>query len=319
MSGPRTLITGAEGFVGTWLVRHLIRRGARILGTVHPDGPGPPEREIEGIDWVVIDLRSRADVLGLIAEVQPAHVVHLAAIASPREAAANPIEALRVNYGVVDTLLVALAEHAPRTRFLNVGTGEAYGGRPEGSTRLTESEPLRPPSPYSATKAAAEARCMQAAEHEGLDVISVRPLNHSGPGRPPVYAEAAFARQIARIEMGLQEPVLRVGNLGGIRDFSDVRDVVEAYALLLERGESGQIYNVCSGQARTLQSVLDHLVSRSQLRPEIVVDPELYRENDPSQISLVGDPAKLEALGWERRYPFERTLDDLLEDWRARA
>jgi GDP-4-dehydro-6-deoxy-D-mannose reductase len=271
------------------------------------------------VEWIEVDLRDRAEVHALLRETHPGYVVHLAAIALPREAAADPVEALRVNYGVVDALLSAMREQAPTARLLNVSTGEAYGARPEDSPALREDDHLRPPTPYSATKAAAEVRGLQAVEREGLDVITVRPLNHSGPGRPPQYAESAFARQVACIERGQQEPVLRVGNLEEIRDFSDVRDVVRAYALLLQRGERGAIYNVCSGRGWKLRAVLEHLIARAGIEPVIEVDPALYRAGDPERRALVGDPTKLRALGWAPRYRFEETLDDLLEDWRSRV
>jgi GDP-4-dehydro-6-deoxy-D-mannose reductase len=216
-------------------------------------------------------------------------------------------------------LLEGVAAHAPRARVLFVGTGQAYGLRRADEAAFAEEDPLRPNSLYAATKTAAEQRAVLAYERQGLDVIRARPLNHTGPGRPPEYAESAFARQIARMEKGLQEPVLRVGNLGGVRDFSDVRDVVRAYRLLLERGEAGGVYNVCSGEGTTLRSLLDLLIGRAEIEPRIEVDPALYRKDPDDRSALVADPGRLRALGWDRVYPLERTLSDLLEDWRSRV
>lgn len=308
------LVTGAAGFVGAWLVRHAQELGWSIIGVRKPGVPSPPLE----VEWVDVDLRERAATGALLRDAHPRYILHLAAVAFPHEATQDPLEALQLNYGALDHLLVGMVRHVPDARLLYVGTGEAYGPRPEGTPPLREEEPLAPPSIYSATKAAAEARATLAVEREGLDIVCVRPFNHSGPGRPAHYAESSFARQIAHIERGQQEPVIRVGNLDHVRDFSDVRDVVRAYTLLLEHGKRGAVYNVCSGRGWSIRAVLDHLTARSQTEPRIEVDPSLYQPGSPGRRTLVGDPGRLRALGWTPRYRFEETLDDLLADWRAR-
>jgi len=314
-SSPVALVTGAAGFVGAWLVRHAQQLGWTIIGARKPDTPWPSL----DVEWVDVDLRDRAETHALLRATRPRYVVHLAAVAFPREAAQDPLEALRLNYGALDHLLGGIQLHAPDARLLYVGTGEVYGPRPDTAPPSREDDPLAPPNLYAATKAAAEVRATLAAEREGLDVVRVRPFNHSGPGRPPSYAESSFAQQIAQIERGEREPVLRVGNLDAVRDFSDVRDVVRAYTLLLERGEPGAVYNVCSGRGWSMRKVVDHLVSRSKTKPRVEVDPALYRPAPPEGSRLVGDPARISALGWTPRYRFEETLDDLLADWRSRA
>ena len=241
---PVALVTGAGGFVGAWLVRHAQQLGWTVIGVRKPNIPGPPL----DVEWVDVDLRDRAETHALLQAKQPRYVLHLAAVAFPRDARRDPLEALRVNYGALDHLLSGIQLHVPAARLLYVGTGEVYGPRPEGAPPLREEDPLTPPNLYAATKAAAEVRATLAMERAGLDVVRVRPLNHSGPGRPPTYAESSFAHQIAQIERGEGEPMLRVGNLDAVRDFSDVREVVRAYTLLLERGERGAVYNVCSGR-----------------------------------------------------------------------
>ena len=236
LEGRTVLVTGGGGFVGSYLVPLLEGRGARAVGVYKTGLPRPSF----GAEWIEADLERPDQVRALVRDIEPDRVLHLAAIAFPPEAARDPLAALRVNVGALDTLLEAVAASAPQARVLFVGTGQAYGPQPAGAPPWTESDPLRPPNPYTATKAAAEQRAVLAFERDGIAVIRARPMNHTGPGRPAEYAESAFARQLARIDRGLQEPVLRVGNLEAIRDFSDVRDVVDAYALLLEEAEDSR-------------------------------------------------------------------------------
>ena len=308
------LVTGAGGFVGPWLVPLLQAAGHRVVGVQKP-GLAVPDL---GIEWLEVELTDPRETRGAIARVRPACVVHLAALSSPSEAREQPLEALRANYLAVDSLLEALAADAPQARLLYVGTGEIYGLRSRGAHPVDEGVRPAPPGTYSATKAAAEQRARLAAAR-GLDVVCVRPFNHTGPGRQPGFAEAAFARQIALIERGELDPPLRVGNLESVRDFSDVRDVVRAYLLLLERGECGTVYNVCSGQGHSMREVLDVLLSWSSAHPEVEVDPTLFRASAADACALVGDPGRLRALGWRAAHSFEETLRDVLEDQRARA
>jgi GDP-4-dehydro-6-deoxy-D-mannose reductase len=305
-------VTGASGFVGGWLVPLLRSRGDEVIATRAPAEP-PPAVDPDALS---VEVGDRDEVVTLVKEVAPDRIVHLAAIASPPEAGRAPLDALRVNYGGTDALLEGIRRFAPATRLLNVGTGAAYGAGPVERPPFEEKDPLRPDSVYAASKAAAEQRCLLAAEREGLDVVSVRPFNHTGPRRPPTYVESALARQLVRIERGEQEPVLRVGNMEDRRDFSDVRDVVEAYALLLDRGERGTVYNVCSGEGLAVRELLDLLLELTPARPEVERDPSVYRPSSPEHRSLVGNPSRLRALGWSPRYELRKTLRDLLDYWR---
>jgi GDP-4-dehydro-6-deoxy-D-mannose reductase len=311
---PATLVTGAAGFVGAWLLPRLRASGRRPVGLRRPGEPG----EAAGAEWIEADLRDPVAADAAVRRVRPAEVVHLAALASPAEAARAPLDALRTNYLGTDHLLAALLRHAPRARLLHVSSGEVYGLQPRGAAPHTESSPLRPHSAYGATRAAAEQRVALAVEREGLDALVARPFNHTGPGRPDLYAESSFAHQLARIERGAGEPTLRVGNLESARDFSDVRDVCDAYALLLERGERGRAYNVASGRPRTLASVLERLLACSSARPRVQVDPALHRPFEPDQAQLAGDSGALRALGWQPRRDVDATLAELLQYWRER-
>jgi GDP-4-dehydro-6-deoxy-D-mannose reductase len=310
----RTLVTGAAGFVGRWLVPTLLERGDEVVGVRLPEEHDPPD----GPRWVAADLGNAKLTTSLLNDLRPDRIVHLAAVSFPPDAEQDPTEAFRVNYGAVDALLQGMARFCPQARLLYVGTGAAYGARPPDAPPFEEKDLLCPQDAYSESKAAAEQLCMTAAEHNGLHVIRARPLNHTGPGRPPQYVESSIAQQLVRIERGDQPAVLRVGNLEPIRDFSDVRDVVAAYELLLDRGEAGGVYNVCSGCGYSIRELLDRLVALSSVHPNLERDDALYRPTPPERLAMVGNPARLRRLGWEPRYRLDTTLRDLLEDWRSR-
>jgi GDP-4-dehydro-6-deoxy-D-mannose reductase len=311
----RTLVTGAAGFVGSHLLPALRAAGREVVG-VHL--PGLPLGAAEA-DWRACDLRDRRAVSALVDEVRPREVVHLAALAAPAEVEHAPLEALRANYLALDALLAALANARLRSRFLFVSTGEVYGPSAVDSPPRRESDELRPLNLYAATKVAGEARVQLAVARDRLDARIARPFNHTGPGRPALYAESSFAEQIARIERGRQEPVLRVGNLDPVRDFSDVRDVAAAYVVLLERGEPGATYNVCSGVSRSMRSVLEHLLARSSARPSIEIDPARFRALPPESLAFRGNASRLRALGWAPTHSADAALDSLLDAYRAAA
>jgi len=310
----RTLVTGAAGFVGGHLIPALRAAGREVVG-VHL--PGLPPGAAGDVDWRACDLRDRGALARLVAEVRPVEVIHLAALAAPAEAERAPLEALRANYLALDSLLAALA--AAPARLLFVSTGEVYGPARADAPARVESDALRPMNLYAATKAAGEVRVGWAVEDAGLDAVIARPFNHTGPGRPALYAESSFAEQLARIERGAQEPVLRVGNLAPVRDYSDVRDVAAAYVLLLERGARGDTYNVCSGVRRSMRSVLERLIARSSARPRVEVDPARFRELPPDGVAFAGDASRLRALGWAPQRSADDAFDALLDAYRAAA
>jgi GDP-4-dehydro-6-deoxy-D-mannose reductase len=198
-----------------------------------------------------------------------------------------------------------------------VGSAEEYGPVRGEDLPLRETTPLRPASPYAVSKVAQSALAVLYGPAGGMRVVTTRTFHHTGPGRGEAFAESSFARQIAEIEAGRRAPVIRVGNLDAVRDFSDVRDVVRAYWLLLEKGAPGAVYNVCSGHGRSIRELLDILLACSSARVDVQIDPERLRPSDtPAQ---VGDPSRLlTATGWTPRIPIEQTLRDLLDDWRER-
>jgi GDP-4-dehydro-6-deoxy-D-mannose reductase len=302
----RVAVTGADGFVGRHLCAHLAARGDEVLAM-----PGPVPASPSGID--VLDgaaLRAR------LAPFRPEALVHLAGVSSVARSHEAPFEAFQVNALGAVSVCAVTREVAPRARVLLVGSGEMYGALATG-VRAKEGLPLLPTSPYAAAKVAAEVAALQFQRAYGLGVIAARPFNHIGRGQAPGFAVPSFARQLEAIRAGGGVGVLSVGNLEPVRDFSHVLDVVAAYRLLLERGVPGEAYNVCSGVGRTMRSVVEEMIAASATDAGIEVDPARVR---PVEIpSLVGDPSKLRALGWEPRRSVREALEDALDEARASA
>lgn len=309
MKPMRVLVTGAAGFVGSWLVRDLVGDGHSVHAAGQPGHAVPADRA--GAEWLGMDVTSAESVAEAVRRAAPDAVFHLAGQASVGDSFHDPLGTWDVN--ATGTLRVASA--LPKgARLLLVSSAEAYGAVPEAEQPIGEDRPLRPCNPYAASKAAAEMAALQAGESVGIEVVVARSFNHTGPGQDPRFALASFARQLALIRAGGAEPVLHVGNLSARRDLLDVRDVVRAYRRLMESGAPGRVYNVCSGEARSMQEAVDELVEISGTRARLEVDPERVRPVDLPL--LLGDNARLRGLGWEPAIPFRQTLRDLLE-WQA--
>jgi GDP-4-dehydro-6-deoxy-D-mannose reductase len=297
----RVLITGAAGFAGGHLVRHLAEQGHDILGVGRrPESP-------VACDYRTVDLLDADAVSELFAESRPEWVFHLAADASVARSWKEPRETIRNN---VETTLNVL-EAAGDARVLAAGSGEIYG--PPQSLPVTEDHPLAPQNPYAISKATADL----AGDVFATDVVRTRAFNHFGPGQADIYVAAAFARQIADAEgRGEKGVTVETGNLEAKRDFTDVRDVVRAYVLLLERAEPGA-YNICSGVARSAADILAALANESPLEVEHRTDPARLRKNEVMDIH--GSHDKLtNATGWRPEIAFETTIRDTLEWWRSR-
>jgi GDP-4-dehydro-6-deoxy-D-mannose reductase len=296
LRGVRVWVSGARGFVGGWLLPRLARDGHAAVGADHD-----------------VDVRDAAAVDTAIAAAQPDAIVHLAALASVADSYGDPDAVARVNYLGTLHVLRAAARRAPQARVLLVSSGEVYGGA-DTETPIAESAPLAPASPYARSKAAAD---LLGAAHAagGLDVVRARPWNHTGPGQSDAYVASSFARQLAEIAAGRREAVLRVGNLDAVRDFSDVADVADAYARLLDRAVPAGAYNVASGVAVRVGALLERLCEHAKLRPAIEVDPARHRAGRAS----VGDASRLRrATGWAPRLSLDDTLARLYDDWRRR-
>jgi GDP-4-dehydro-6-deoxy-D-mannose reductase len=307
------LVTGANGFVGAHLVAALAAPDARVFGLVRPGTPR--EGAFEPLD---ADLLDPSAMERAVASAAPDRVVHLAAQSSAKDSWSDAEGTLRTNLLGLLHLLEAVRKTGLSPRVLVIGSAEEYGAVADPERPIGEDAPLRPSSPYAVSKAAQGYLALQYHLAHRLPIVRTRTFNHTGPGRGASFAESSFARQIAEIEAGLREPVIRVGNLDAVRDMGDVRDVVAAYRLLIERGEPGEVYNVCTGRGVRIGELLDRLLSLSSARVERRTDPALLRPVDVPV--LIGDASRLRrATGWQPEIPLDVTLRDLLEDWRRRV
>jgi len=292
-------VTGADGFVGRHLCALLHERGDQPLELLGPRREGHPA----GASGAPVDVTDAAAVASALSDSSLDAVIHLAGFSSVGKSHEAPGAAFAVN--AVGTVNVLRAVRGKRV--LVIGSGEMYGAVAPG-TRAAEDHPLRPLSPYAASKVAAEVAALQFHRSYAADVVCVRPFNHLGVGQDPAFAVPTFAAQIAQIKRGRAEPLVRVGNLEPVRDFSHVRDVVEAYRVLVERGRSGEAYNVCSGLGQSIRALLDEMIALAGVQAQVEVDPARVR---PVELpSLVGDPSKLMALGWQPH----RTAKDALAE-----
>ncbi len=311
-------MTGAGGFVGGHLVHHLRREHpeVEIFGIVLPQG-GITWGSGAGMSAIEADLNDPAATAAIVETVAPDRIMHLAGQSSPHLSWLDPGGTLRTNVMGIVHVLDAARRHGLRPAVLVVGSAEEYGPVSAEDLPIRETTPLRPASPYAISKVAQSALAVLYGPAGGMRVVTTRTFHHTGPGRGETFAESSFARQIAEIEAGRRAPVLKVGNLDAVRDFADVRDVVRAYWLLIEKGEPGSVYNVCTGRGRRIRELLEILLACSSARVEVQVDPERLRPSDtPVQ---VGDPSRLRAAtDWEPGIPLEQSLRDLLEDWRGR-
>ncbi|MFL6279783.1 MAG: GDP-mannose 4,6-dehydratase [Vicinamibacterales bacterium] len=306
------LVTGATGFAGSHLVDHLLEEEGQVAAWAHVRDREPRLAADSRIVWDSIDLLDRQAVARAIANVQPSVIYHCAGIAHVGESWSKPLLALRVNVLGTHHVLEGVRDAGLRCPVLVTGSALVY--RPS-TDLLREDAPIGPSDPYGVSKLAQE---MLAGRQRQGPVFIVRPFNHVGPRQSPTYVTSSFARQIAEIETGLREPVLRVGNLGAQRDITDVRDTVRAYQLVVTRGSPGRPYNVCSGQAYRVSDLLDWLIARSRIPIRVEVDPDRLRPSDNPIIA--GDRSRITLeTGWEPTIPIQQTLGDLLEYWRAQT
>ena len=312
----RAFITGVGGFAGSHLSDYLLEQTDwQVTGCVLP---GWDCSHLDGrVTCLELDLRDRMAVRAMLEQAAPDVIFHLAAQAFVPVSWQDPWDTLENNIRAETNILDGLVKLGAKPRVMVVGSNEEYGLVQPQDLPLREDSPLRTNSPYAVSKVAQDLLGLSYFLSYALPVVRVRPFNHIGPRQSEGFVAPAFAKQIALIEAGRQEPVIRVGNLSAQRDFSDVRDVVRAYYLVVTKGQPGEVYNIGSGQPRTVQSLLETMLSLSAAHIRVEFDPERMRPSDTPVVYC--DANKLrDATGWAPSISFEHTLRDVLDDWRAR-
>ncbi len=292
MRNLTVFLTGGTGFVGQYINQFA------DLNIINAD----------------FDIRDYQSVNEAFSGIEPDWVIHLAAQSFVPRSFDNPQETFDINFGGTFNLLSVLKKHNFKGRLLFVGSGDVYGVIEEQKLPIIENQPLKPRNPYSVSKVAAEALCYQWSQTEAFEVVMVRPFNHIGPGQSDMFVVSDFAKQITQIKLGLKKPELQVGDIDITRDFTDVRDVIKAYRLLLQKGVNGEVYNICSGKETSIRVIIDTLCRLSN------VDVEIKQEKSRLRISenrrIFGNSKKLkEVTGWQPEILLEQSLKDILEDW----
>ncbi len=310
----RVLITGASGFVGSHLIDHLLSQGEyEIYGTYRREKPVGGS---EHLQFVSADLQNREEVDNLLTQVRPEWVFHLAAQANVSQSFKDPIATFHTNIDSELNLFLSLKEkELLTTKVLIVSSAEVYGFIQPDHIPVDENTPHRPANPYSVSKIAQDYLGLQYFLSYKIPVIRVRPFNHAGPRQSPGFVVSDFAKQIAEIEKGKKEPIIKVGNLEAKRDFTDVRDMVVLYQLLLEKGTPGEVYNAGSGVAHSAQEILDILLSATDAKITIEQDPDKMRPSDVPVIRA-NTTKVMQETGWKSTIPFEETVKDTLDYWR---
>ena len=315
----RVLVTGVTGFVGSHLVDYMLERGdCEIVGIQRWRSRTENIEHFSGrITLLECDLRDASSTRDTLEKVRPDWIFHLAAQSFVPTSWTAPTESLSTNILGQVNLFEAVRKLGMECRIQIACSSEEYGLVMPDELPILETNPLRPLSPYAVSKVGQDLLGYQYWMSWKLDCVRTRGFNHEGPRRGPVFVASDFAKQIADIEKNRRPPVMSVGNLEAKRDFTDVRDMVRAYWLALEKCEPGEVYNICTGAAWTIRRLLEELLSMTKVRIEIRQDPGRLRPSDVPV--LIGDNAKfVKATGWQPTIPFEQTLLDMLEYWRAR-
>lgn len=310
------LITGVAGFVGSHLAEYLCNAtNHEIHGIIHRH-----DRRIQHLrDKIHLhrgDLRDGLWVSDLIQQVNPERLLHLAAWSDVGGSWQQPWTAYELNIQCQLNLLEGLSRWQPKCRILVVSSNEVYGLVQPEDLPIDEQTVFRPNTPYGVSKIAQDMMALQYWNSHKLPVLRARSFNHIGPAQAEEFVASAFAKQIAEIEEGLRPPVVNVGNLAAERDFTDVRDVIRAYWLIIEKGEPGQVYNVGSGRSYPVQYILDTLIDLSPADIRVTVDPDRLRPSDVP-VSICDNTRLCAATGWQPHYKLEETLAELLDFWRT--
>jgi len=315
----KALITGITGFKGSHLADLLLREGVEVYGTVRWRARMDNIAHLEGqIKLLPADLRDGFSMRNAIEKVRPDWLFHLAAQSFVPESWKAPHETLYTNAIGTLNVLEAVRQVGCDTTIHVAGSSEEYGLVHPEEIPIKETNPLRPMSPYGVSKVTADLLSQQYHYSYKLKVMVSRSFNTEGPRRGEVFVTSFYAKRIAEILKGKRKPILELGNMEAARDFSDVRDIVRAFVLLVQKGQPGDVYNICSGKSWKIQQVVDYLVRTSGVRVDYVVDESLMRPSDVPL--LLGDCSKFAVTtGWSPTIPFETTLSDLLDYWKERT
>jgi len=308
------LVTGASGFAGSHLIEALKAKGhTNIYGTAFGNAAFLsiliPESTI-----ITLNLTDSETVNKMISTIQPDWIFHLASFAFVGQSFERGAELLQNNIVVQHTMLEAVRKHAPKARLLVVGSAEEYGLSEQWETPISESHPLRPVNPYAVSKVAQDLLAYSYAVSLKMNIVRVRPFNHIGERQTPDFAIPAFAKQIVAIERKQQDSLF-VGNLNGIRDFTDVKDMMHAYITVMEKGVVGEVYNIGTGVGVKMKDIVDKLVAMSTAQVTMVQDEKRFRPLDIPEI--VADAAKVKDLGWNPEISLDDTLKRVLAYWRT--
>ncbi|MGD9379671.1 MAG: GDP-mannose 4,6-dehydratase [candidate division WOR-3 bacterium] len=314
----KILITGVSGFAGSHLADYFLKIGGHeVHGTIKWRSNRDNIRHIEGrIALLECDIKDAFAMKSVIEAVKPDQVFHLAAQSYVPFSWRVPQETIDTNITGELNLFEAVRAAGIDPMIHIAGSSEEYGLVHPDELPITESNPLRPLSPYAVSKVGQDFLGYQYFKSYGMKIVRTRAFNHTGPRRGEVFVTSTFARQLIEIEQGRREPVLHVGNLDAVRDFTDVRDVVRAYALALDKGTPGEVYNIASGSGIKIKDLLGKLVALTKVEIKIEQDPSRLR---PSDVQLLtGSSEKFrKATGWKPEIPFDQTLKDLMDYWRT--
>jgi GDP-4-dehydro-6-deoxy-D-mannose reductase len=317
----KVLITGITGFAGSHLADFILEEhtDVQVYGMIRWRSRRENIRHLQDkVELVEADLKDMVSLKKCLAQIKPDRIFHLAAQSFVPTSWTCPTETFAINSIGQINLFEALLSLGLKPRIQIAGSSEEYGMVYEDEVPMKETNPLRPLSPYAVSKVAQDLLAYQYHQSYGLPAVRTRGFNHTGPRRGEVFICSNFARQIAEIESGKREPVIYVGNLEAKRDFTDVRDMVRAYWLSLEKGEPGDVYNIGSGTTHKIKDVLNMLLSMTDAQVKVEVDPSRLRPSDVP--ILLADSTKFRRVtGWELRYDFFQSLQDLLNYWRERV
>lgn len=307
---PKALVTGINGFAGSHLNDYLLSSGYEVSGIVKPNGKKVDDNFFE------VDIKNFIGIKEIIEKVKPDEIYHLAALASPAQSFKDPSLTITTNISGQLNILEAVRQLGYLdTKILVVSSAEIYGDAKHHDLPLSENSKLKPLSPYAVSKIAQDFLGYQYYHAHDIKTIIVRPFNTIGPNQLPMYVISSFAHQIAEIENGQKEAVMKVGNLESKRDFTDVRDMVRAYKLLMQKGNAGEVYNIGSGKSYSIKEVLEILLSLSNSKIVVEKDPSLFRPGDIPELRCDYDKLH-KTTGWKPEISIEDSLKDTLDYWR---